>query len=33
VFGSTEEVAAEILAQKLNNGDAAQLSPQIRPSK
>ena len=33
MFGSTEDVAAEILAKKLNNGDAAQPSPQIRPSK
>jgi hypothetical protein len=33
VFGSTEEVTAEILAEKLNNGNAAQPSPQIRPSK
>jgi len=33
VFGSTEEVAAEILAQKLNNYEEAQPSPQIRPSE
>jgi len=33
MFGGTEEVAAEILARKLNNGDAAQLLPEIRPSK
>jgi hypothetical protein len=33
VFGSTEEVAAEILAKKLNNDEEAQPSPQIRPSE
>ena len=33
VFGSTEEVAAEILAKKLNNDEGAQPSPQIRPSE
>jgi hypothetical protein len=33
VFGSTEEVAAEILAKKLNEDEGAQPSPQIRPSE
>ena len=33
VFGGTEEVAAEILAKKLNNDEGAQPSPQIRPSE
>jgi hypothetical protein len=33
VFGGTEEVAAEILAKKLNNDERAQPSPQIRPSE
>jgi hypothetical protein len=33
VFGRSEEVAAEILAKKLNNDEGAQPSPQIRPSE